>query len=302
MRRVTDDRRLPELVIRVTCEVSRRIYRQCRSNIRLDHRLEQVRDQLGELPRLGLGVRVKDLDSQLDLRLRPMRRTKRELIIGDFDQNGGILPRFGRMAGVPSIGPAEFMPRRGHRVLLVDLDGRVGVRKEFGSSRGRFAQELEALVHLGSRGCPVPELMNVDWARHSVTSAFVPGDVVRELLARAGADIRDRAAQGSYTRSEDKQRIRIGRELVPRVMSKEQIRDVAAGLDAIHRAGFVLEDVKFGNIILQRGSRRPIFVDLERALPIGSLPSALADHLKESDVRKLREHFGDSRANECNRA
>jgi tRNA A-37 threonylcarbamoyl transferase component Bud32 len=176
-------------------------------------------------------------------------------------------------------------------VLLVDLNGRLGVRKEF-RNRGRFVQELEALLHLEAKNCPVPRLMNVDWDKGSITITFVPGDVVRELLAEAGADIRDRATDGSYTREVDRQRIRNGRELVPRVLADSDIEDVAAGLEAIHAAGFVLEDVKFGNIILKTPGGEPVFVDLERALPVASLPPWLADHLRQIDVRKFREHFG----------
>ena len=58
--------------------------------------------------------------------------------------------RFGKIAGVPTIGRDEFMTRSGCPVLLVDLNGRLGVRKEF-RNRGRFVQELEALLHLEAR-------------------------------------------------------------------------------------------------------------------------------------------------------
>jgi hypothetical protein len=57
----------------------------------------------------------------------------------------------------------------------------------------------------------------------------------------------------------------------------------------------VLEDVKFGNIILKAGTGEAIFVDLERALPVASLPASLADHLREIDLRKFRDHFGEAR-------
>ena len=128
------------------------------------------------------------------------------------------------------------MDRSGCPVLLVDLNGRLGVRKEF-RNRGRFVQELEALLHLKSSACPVPQLMNVDWQKGSITITFVPGDVVRELLAEAGADIRDRDIDGSYTREVDRQRIRSGRELVPSVLSSRHIEGVAAALNSIHAAG-----------------------------------------------------------------
>jgi hypothetical protein len=274
------------------CEVARRAYRWSRTNLRLKPRLERLEKRLAELPRAGVGVPTRELDPELDSRLAPFRKSACELVIGDFDQDGGILPRFGELRGVPSIGREQFMARTGCPVLLVDLDGRLGVRKEFGAGLGRFVQELEALVELEAHDCPVPRLMNVDWEARSITSTFVPGEVVRELLALAGADIRDRDARGAVDRSREKARVREGRELAARIMSKEQVASIAAGLHAIHEAGFVLEDVKFGNIILGGKSGEPVFLDLERALPTARLPLRLARHLREVDLRKLREHFG----------
>jgi len=283
-------RRLPGYV---TCEISRRIYRWTRSSWRIEQRLKALQARLGALPRSGVGMRVDELDPELDWRVAPLREPHRELVIADFDQNGLIASRFGKIAGVPTIGRDKFITRSGCPVLLVDLNGRLGVRKEF-RNRGRFVQELEALLHLEASECPVPRLMNVDWDKISITITFIPGEVVRELLAQAGADIRDRGTDEVYTREVDRQRIRNGRELVPQVLSDRRIDEVAAGLDAIHAAGFVLEDVKFGNIILKAPSGEPIFVDLERALPVASLPPWLADHLRQIDVRKFREHFGDA--------
>jgi hypothetical protein len=278
----------------VICEISRRIYRWTKSSWRIEHRCKALRARLGALPREGIGMRVGELDPELDRRISPLREPDRELVIGDFDQNGLIAPRFGKIAGVPTIGRDRFMTRSGCPVLLVDLNGRLGVRKEF-RNRGRFVQELEALLDLEAKGGPVPRVMNVDWDKGSITITFIPGDVVRELLAEAGAEIRDRASDRSYTRRMDRERIRNGRELVPKVLSERHVHEVAGALDAIHSAGFVLEDVKFGNIILKAGTSEPIFVDLERALPVASLPPWLADHLRQIDLRKFRDHFGDCR-------
>ena len=286
-----DLHKLYRLASYVTCEISRRIYRWSRSSWRIEQRCKALQARLGALPRDGVGMLAEELDPALDRRIASLRQLDRELVIADFDQNGLIASRFGKIAGVPTIGRDKFITRSGCPVLLVDLNGRLGVRKEF-RNRGRFVQELEALLHLEARDCPVPRLMNVDWDKGSITITFVPGDVVRELLAEAGADIRDRAEDGSYTKEVDRQRIRNGRELVPHVLSRRHIDDVAAGLDAIHTAGFVLEDVKFGNIILKAPGGEPVFVDLERALPVASLPPWLADHLRQIDVRKFREHFG----------
>jgi tRNA A-37 threonylcarbamoyl transferase component Bud32 len=133
--------------------------------------------------------------------------------------------------------------------------------------------------------------MNVDWDAHTITIEFVRGNVVREMLAEAGADIRDRTLESGYTRSIDKERIRRGRERVPQVLSDWQVARIAAALDSIHEAGYALEDVKFGNIILDTEGE-PVFIDLERALPVARLPRVLSDHLRQIDLRKFRDHFG----------
>ena len=125
------------------------------------------------------------------------------------------------MQGVPTIDAADFMVRSGFPVLLVDLNGRLGVRKEF-RRFSAFVQELEALLDLETRG-PVPKVMNVEW-EHTITISFVHGNVVRELLANAGADIRDRPLKSAYSRSIDRGTRPNGRERVPLRAGKSRHR------------------------------------------------------------------------------
>lgn len=284
---------LSRVVAYLPREISRRIYRWSRSKLALGRRLELLKRELSQLPRTGFGIALKELDPALDRRLAPLRTPGCELEIADFDQDGGIASRFGDIVGIRTIDRAQFMPRRGCPVVLVDLDGRLGVRKEFGRRIASFVLELEALLHLERFDCPVPRIMNINWASHSITMTFVQGDVVRELLAVAGAKIRDRdAPHVQYSRSIEKERILESRSFLSRVLSRRQIAQIRDGLTAIHSAGFALEDVKFGNIIIEAGSGDPIFIDLERALPTTSLPPLLADHLRQVDLTKLREHFG----------
>ena len=285
--------RSPKTIAYLLCEIARRTYRWSRGNLGFPRRIERLKQLLPDLPRNGIGVLLKDVDPATERRIAPLRQPDRELVIGDFDQDGGIAPRFGRLRGVPSISAADFMTRTGFPILLVDLNGRLGVRKEF-RRYGAFVQELEALVDLESSGCSVPRVMNVDWDSHTITITFVPGGVVREMLAEAGADIRDRTLETAYTRSIDKERIRRGRERVPEVLSNWHVSRIAAALDAIHDAGYALEDVKFGNIILN-AQGEPVFIDLERALPVAKLPRRIADYARALDWRKFRDHFGERR-------
>lgn len=285
-----EGRRFTSLAWFAACEAARRWYRWRRTNLNLASRLAALQRQLAVLP-VDAGTWLRDLDPMLDRTVAPLRKANCELVLGDFDQDGAILSRFGPMKGVPTISATKFLPRSGCPVRLVDLNGRVGVRKEFGRARGRFVQEIEALVELGSRDCSVPRLMNVDWDARFVTVSFIAGDVVREMLALAGAPMRDRD-HGTCGRGENRRRTDEGRKMVTEVVSSGTVARIASALAAIHGAGFVLEDVKFGNIILERHTADPFFIDLERALPLRSLPRALADHLRNIDWRKFEEHFG----------
>lgn len=283
---------LATIAILPALELGRRFYRWGQVHAGLRGRAERLRSRLGGLPRAGVGLALADIDPALDKRIAGKRRSGCELVIGDFDQDGGIAPRFGGIAGLATLPEGHFMPRSGCPVLLVDLGGRLGVRKQF-RSFARFVLELEAMAALEPLGCAIPRLMNVNWESWWITSEFVLGDVVRELLAAAGADIRDRDSDRPPGRKREAMRVRAGRALVASVLSRADVSAIGEALAAIHRAGFVLEDVKFGNIILQSGSRRPVFVDFERALPVRRLPRLLADYLRGIDVRKLRDHFGD---------
>lgn len=283
---------LPRMLSFAWFDLRRRIYRWNRLHKDLSGRLRRLKALIGPIPR-AVGVAVGDLDPALEDRIAPFRKPDCEVLIGQFDQDGGIVSHFGPITGAPTIDERTFVQRLGCPVALVDLNGRLGVRKEFRGALGRFVQELEAMLALEQHGCAVPRIMNVDWENHAITMTFVPGDVVRELLAQAGAPIRDRDAGGAYTRAVDRERVRTGRQFVPQVLSAAEVSRIARALDAIHSAGFVLEDVKFGNVILSAGTREPVFVDLERALPIHGLSPGLARHLRHVDLRKFKSQFGD---------
>ena len=128
---------------------------------------------------------------------------------------------------MPSIASDQFMPRTGFPVLLVDLNGRLGVRKEF-RSYGRFVQEIEALLDLDARGCPVPQIMNVDWYAHALTITLCRGG----LCVRCSRNGRASATEPwkALIALDRKERISTRPRIVRRVLSDWQISRIAAGL------------------------------------------------------------------------
>jgi SAM-dependent methyltransferase len=215
-------------------------------------------------------------------------------VLGEFDQDGDLLFRddLRAVTSLPVTEEKSFCRRKKHRLLLVNVEGRLGVRKEFGDARGRLVQELEALLDLRAHGCAVPAVISADWQANSVTMTYVPGRVLRELLAEAGAKVRNRGNGDAAAGLPEEQRIRSARALLDRVLTDEQVEAIASEMLAVHRAGYVLEDVKYGNIVIQSSNGAPFFIDFERALPISGLAPRLAAYLRDVDRRKFNAHFG----------
>jgi tRNA A-37 threonylcarbamoyl transferase component Bud32 len=273
-------------------EVQRRIYRWDRLNRGIARRMLCLRDRVAALQSDGVGPLLSALDPDLDRQLTELREPRQELVIGEFDQDGRILSRFGPLAWVESTTSAQFAPRYRYRISLVDLDDRLGVRKEFGTHLGRFVQELEALIDLDQHNCPVPRVMRVDWEKLAITLEYLPGPVLRESLALAGATLRERDVQAADTPQPYTSRVRSALALLPQVISGQQIAQVAQGLKAIHAADYALQDVKYGNIILNSLSGDPQFIDFERALPLPARSPWLSNYLQDIDRQKFVEHFG----------
>jgi hypothetical protein len=256
----------------------------------LEARTNRLKARLANALPTGSAPLLRDIDPALDKKIAGKRVPGGSIVLGEFDQDGGILPADAPIATLPCVTADKFLARSNYQIRLVDVDGRLGVRKEFGAERGRFVQELEGLVDLAAAGCSVPSVLKVDWDAHAITLGYVPGTVLREKLALAGAGVRDRDVRGTPN-GPFPARIRSARAVLPKVLTPEQIQSIADEMLAIHRAGYVLDDVKYGNVIL-REDGRPVWVDLERALPLKGLSRNMSMYLRDVDRRKFNDHFG----------
>jgi tRNA A-37 threonylcarbamoyl transferase component Bud32/SAM-dependent methyltransferase len=265
-------------------------------------RMEQLRKRVGEgrLMQGSYRVALVELCPELDNICRPLRRPYGEIDLADIDQDGFLCRRFKPLWPAPSVEANAFLPRDRLELTVVDRDGWVGVRKDFRGNKAAFVNELEASLDLSAAGCSVPAVLGVDFERLSITFAYIHGMVVREALAQAGAPMRDRelasarTAIGSRIVSNrlDKKRIGAGRGLIDQVLTADVIESIGKTLLAIHRAGYSLEDVKYGNIIIEATTNTPYFVDWERALPLCRFSRATATWLRDRDANKLNRLFG----------
>jgi hypothetical protein len=268
----------------------------------VDHRMELLRTRIARacLTQGGHRVAVADLSPELEANCRPLRRTNEEIVLADIDQDGLLSPRFEPFWDAPRVDANGFLPRGRFELRVVDRNGWVAVRKNFRGDKVAFVNELEATLDLKAAGCSVPEIFNVDFERLAITYAYIDGVVVREALAQAGAPIRDRdaapvrspIANHIISNRVRNKRIVAGRGLIENVLTAKTIASVGEGLLAIHRAGYALEDVKYGNVIIEAATGIPYFVDCERALPLRQFSPTTATFLRDRDADKLNSHFG----------
>lgn len=273
-------------------EARRRAYRWIRLNRGIAARLRRLQQRVAQLPSGGVGVRLAEIDPELERQVAAEREPGRQLELGEFDHDGGILLRCGPRAAFPSLTADEFLARTGYRLSLIDVDGYLAVRKEFGPKLGQFLLEIEALLDLGQRGCPVPKLIGVDWSRRAVLLEYLPGSVLRESLSVAGVRFRKRDRNAANDLSPYRSKLQAARALLPTLVSDAQIARIGSGLERIHAAGYVLEDVKYGNIIIHQITGEPMFIDFERALPLPVRSPRLSNYLRQIDLAKFFEHFG----------
>lgn len=244
--------------------------------------------------RIGLAA----LSPELDEICRPLRQLHREIPLADIDQDGFLCPRLGKLWAAPQVDADAFLPRPRFGLTVVDCGGWVGVRKEFRGDKMAFANELEAALEL--RTCNVPALLRVDFERLAITFSYIDGAVVRETLAQAGAPMRERDVKPSLSALRtriryyrlDKKRIVAGRRIIDQAFDQDTIARIGEALLAIHRAGYVLQDVKYGNIIVDAKTKRPYFIDYEQALPLRAFSTVTATYLRDRDAEKLNRLFG----------
>jgi len=266
----------------------------------VDRRLERLRGRTArELFAQGsYRIAVAELCPELDEICRPLRRPDEEITLADIDQDGFLLPRFEQFWAALCVNVDAFLPRERFELSVVDRDGWVGVRKNFRGSKVAFVNELEAALDLVAAGCQVPGILSVDFEKLAITFAYINGVVVRGALAQAGAPMRHRDMRPGhvmlgYRRIQQEGR-EAGRRLIDKVLDPETIARIGKALLAIHRAGYTLEDVKYGNVIIEATSNTPYFVDWELALPLRQFSRATATYLRDRDADKLNQLFGTS--------
>jgi len=264
-------------------------------------------------------IRIEELglnENNLKLVKENLEKTK-QVVIANIDQDGFFLSHFGPIDGVPCVSQENFFPRKRLPIDLVTIDGLVGIRKNYrdqmtntskGSSTERkarlknykilFLREIEALYFLTRAGCNVPAIMDVDFRNCSLTFSYIPGKVLREELASSGAILRDRDVDKNLQfnqlppEARKFKRIEEGRKYLRHSINEEFIEKLFDQVRKIHSAGFRINDIKYGNVIIEKKTGNPYLIDFESSENLIGLGHYLARVLYDDDVEKFNLLFG----------
>jgi serine/threonine protein kinase len=139
--------------------------------------------------------------------------------------------------------------------------------------------------------------MDVDFDNLTLTFSYISGLVLREELARRGAVVRDRDIEDNpgLTRFDKRKkamnRKTEGRRVLSEVIDSKFIELIFAELRKIHKARFIWNDIKYGNIIIEEQSGKPYLIDFDWALRFPGLRKNAFRILCNRDIEKFNTCF-----------
>ncbi len=264
-------------------------------------RLREHKQDLLERSRCGYKVRLEDvgLDGNRVARFDGATPDLGKIYLGEVDQDGHISSDANVVPGLPRVSRDAFMPREKFKIHLVAVGGNIGIEKQYGSRRREFINELSTLLKFNELGFDVPCVLDYDLDKPTLTMSYVQGEVLREALVKKGARLLDKQVgkQSDHPRRQRKmveqKRIDEALRVMDQVIDSAGIAAIREQIRRIHDAGYVLVDIKYGNIILEKSTGKPFLVDFESAIRLEEMYSrSVAAFLKKRDIDQFERIFG----------
>jgi tRNA A-37 threonylcarbamoyl transferase component Bud32/SAM-dependent methyltransferase len=230
--------------------------------------------------------------------LEEQLKATNQVVIAKIDQDGFFLSLFGQIEGIPCVDEAHFIPRVRSCLDLITVDRKVGVKKDYKGRVVSFIREIEALHALRKAGCNVPSILDVDFENCSLTISFIPGTVLREQLASRGATLRDRDVDDNpqfirlSPEARSLKKITEGKKYLGEIVSQDFIEKLFDQVVKIHSAGFIIRDIKYGNVIVEKKTGNPYLIDFESSNNVTGTGHSVFRQLRDYDIEKFNMHFG----------
>ncbi len=263
------------------------------------HYWQQNKEELLSLGKNRYRIKIEDLgldQEKLEL-LKKAQRQSQKVVIAEIDEDGFLLSHFGLIRNAPTVSESQFLVRKHFNLKLVAMNGYVGVIKDYKGDKVSFVNEIKALHSLGLAGCNVPAIMDVDFDDLTSTFSYILGPVLREELAKRGAVLRDRDVDsnpdfvGLDPKEKRLKRIQKGKRVLYNVVNSQFVESLFTELNKIHASGFILRDIKYGNMIIEKKSSKPYLVDFEGARHYPNLGKNCFRILRDRDIEKFNLLF-----------
>lgn len=230
--------------------------------------------------------------------VREKLKTTKQIVLASIDQDGYFLSYFGHINGLPCVSEEKFMPRKRFSINLIAIDGVVGVKKGYNGCASSFLRELEALNSLHKNGCNVPAILDLDFDNLSMTISYIPGAILREELALKGALVRDRDVNNNpeftslSSEARKQKRISEGKKYLYDVISQHFVENIYKQISKIHSIGFLINDIKYGNVVIGKNSGNPFLLDFESSDNVSVFGHRTFRLLIDNDIEQFNLHFG----------
>ena len=260
---------------------------------------EKKKEEILKRGKDGYKIRIDELglnQEKLQL-LKNTQQQSHEVVIAEIDQDGFILSHFGPIKDLPTISKEQYVMRKRFTLQIVAINGNIGVKKNYNGDRVSFLNELRALHSLGVAGCNVPAIMDIDFNNLILAFSYILGDILREKLAKKGAVLRDRDVDNNpdfialNKQTKRLKRIEQGQRFLYQVINRDFINNLFIQLKKVHAKGFIWNDIKYGNIIIEKKSGNPYIIDFDYMHYHPKLGKHAFRILQDEDIEKFNLHF-----------
>ena len=274
-------------------------------HMRLTHFIDkeiQVWQKKNDLIQSGKGGYVVSiyelaLDESNLATLEKQSKNCREVVIAEIDQDGFLLSHFGTIHGLPQTTKEQFKKRNRSKVTLVATNKQLGIKKEFKYRKRAFLNEITALYTLRETGCNIPSILDIDFDNLTITISFILGKVLREELAKHGAVLRDRDVKKSSDFKNLSQNeiwlkcIQEGKAVLFNVIDEQFIEGLFCQLRKVHDTGIILNDIKYGNIVIEQATGLPYWIDFDHADFFPKIGKEAYSLLRDKDIERFNLFF-----------
>jgi hypothetical protein len=227
--------------------------------------------------------------------IQEQMRLNKEVLVADIDQDENWISHIGTIDGFWDSPPDDFLPRKRHDVQVVAVNEIVGIKKNYRGKKMEFLNELRNLHHLGKANCAVPPIIEVDFEQLSITFSFIIGKSIRKLLAEHGAKILDSDMESNPENIDsgdgDEFRIHEAAKLLDSVLQYPIRVRVLEELRKIIDAGVIGNDVRYNNLIIEKDTNMPYWIDFEEPIQYPKWMRSLYKHLGNRDLEKYYHFF-----------